>query len=402
MSLDFEITSGTESRVLAATWRELESRADPHFFLSWDWIGCWIAQASREPLVLIGRTSAKIVLLGLLTPSKRSELVVWSTHGFHVHATGNESEDVITIEYNGFLVDRNWQGRAEQEAIAFLTRGLCAAGRRRDEVHLRGVAAAYEAFAPPLSLAQVVARKPSYRVDLASVRATGRPYCDRLSANTRQQIRRSLRIYERRGNIATTRARNLCEASQFLDELKQLHQCRWNSRGEPGGFGHPFFEAFVRRLTETCLPRGSVELMRISCGGEAIGYLYNFTYRKHVYFYLGGLLYEGDPKLKPGRVSHFLCIERHLNEGSQVYDFMAGSARYKASLGEPGPDMLYLIVQRPTAALRLEQGLRDLKGTLDSIRRRIASSSSANGIPTGPLPDRQGSATDAQAWEPAQ
>jgi hypothetical protein len=199
MPLHFEISSGTETRGLAATWRELESRADPHFFLSWDWIGCWIAEAGTEPLVLTGRSGAKVVLLGLLMPSRRSDMLVWATHGFHVHTTGDESQDVITIEYNGFLVDRNWTGRAERDAIGFLTGGLCAAGRRRDEVHLRGVPAEYEAFAPSFSLTQVVARKPSYRIDLASVRASGRPYRDRLSGNTRQQIRRSLRLTRAEG-----------------------------------------------------------------------------------------------------------------------------------------------------------------------------------------------------------
>ena len=43
---------------------------------------------------------------------------------------------------------------------------------------------------------------------------------------------------------------------------------------------------------------------------------------------------------------------------------MAGEARYKASLGEPGPEMYHLLLQRPTWALRFENGLRNLKRVL--------------------------------------
>ena len=82
-----------------------------------------------------------------------------------------------------------------------------------------------------------------------------------------------------------------------------------------------------------------MELLRVSAGADIIGYVYNLVYRGHVYAYQTGILYESNPRLKPGLVSHCLCIERHLEEGSDVYDFMAGDARYKASLGEPGPDM---------------------------------------------------------------
>jgi hypothetical protein len=60
-------------------------------------------------------------------------------------------------------------------------------------------------------------------------------------------------------------------------------------------------------------------------------------------------------------VAHCLAIDIHLAEGAMIYDFMAGEARYKASLGESGPEMYHLLLQRPTWALRLEFGLRTLK-----------------------------------------
>ena len=101
-----------------------------------------------------------------------------------------------------------------------------------------------------------------------------------------------------------------------------------------------------------------------------IGYLYNLIYRRQVYSYQSGFLFEDDPKLKPGLVSHCLCIEMHEREGNAVYDFMAGENRYKSNLGSPGPDMHYVVLRRPTAANRLEAGLRSLRDRIRSALRR--------------------------------
>ena len=162
---------------------------------------------------------------------------------------------------------------------------------------------------------------------------SGKAYLDHLSPNTRQQICRSIRLYAREGKLVAQRARDVPEALRFLEELKELHQRTWTRRGETGSFAFPFFERFQRRLIATCLPRGTVEIIRVTCGERVIGYLYNFVWRGTVLAYQSGLAYEADARLKPGLVAHCLAIDIHLAEGAMIYDFMAGEARYKASLG---------------------------------------------------------------------
>ena len=370
MPVRFEISNAMSTAELEAAWLDLERRASPHFFLSWDWIGCWIAEASLRPAILIGRTDDRIVLLGAMAPSTRRDVLPIAIHGLQLHAIGDLQHDIITIEYNGFLVDRAWAGKVETDAIAFLLDGVIVDGHRRDELHLRNI---------PDDLGPAVAacgyyfselqRKPSWRIDLAAVRAAGKRYLECLSANTRQQIRRSMRLYERRGPLTATLAGGVPEALMFLDGLKELHQRYWTSRGEPGAFAYPYFERFQKRLIQTCLPHGTVEIVRISAGPDVIGYVYNFLYRGHVYAYQSGFHYEDDPKLKPGLVSHCLCIEQHRDAGSTTYDFMAGDARYKANLGEPGPDMLYLLAERPTWPLQIESMLHGMKRRLNAVRQ---------------------------------
>jgi CelD/BcsL family acetyltransferase involved in cellulose biosynthesis len=374
MSVRFEISSALSPAELEGVWLDLESRASPHFFLSWDWIGCWIAEASLRPAVLIGKVDDQIVLLGALAPSSRRDVLPIAIHGLQLHAIGDLQHDIITIEYNGFLVDRECIGKVETEAIAFLLDGTIVDGLRRDELHLRNIPGDLEhAVARSGYYYGVLQRKPSWRVNLAPIRADGKQYLDCLSANTRQQIRRAMRLYEKRGPLTATPADTVPEALAFLDGLKELHQRYWTSRDEPGAFAYPFFERFQKRLIEACLPRGTAEIVKIAAGQDIIGYVYNFIYCGHVYAYQTGFRYDDDARLKPGLVSHCLCINRHVENGGKVYDFMAGEARYKANLGEPGPDMLYLLAERPTWPLRLEGALHGIKRWLSSVGHRLSS-----------------------------
>jgi CelD/BcsL family acetyltransferase involved in cellulose biosynthesis len=368
MQIDFALRTDLGWDELSVLWRDLETRADATFFLSWDWIGCWLAETAISPPVLVGRQGGVVVLLGALVPSSRPETGPIAIRGARLHATGDDEQDVITIEYNGFLVDRALGDTAEDSAVAFLMQS-----RRIDELLLRNVARDYAAAGSGTGLLHtLIWRKPSFRIDLDAVRATGRTYLDGLSANSRQQIRRSMRLYEKSGPLRLTRARDVAEAMAFLDGLKELHQPYWISRGERGAFAYPFFVRFQHRLITTCFDHGTLELVRISRGDVAIGYLYNLIYRRRVFAYQSGFLFEADAKLKPGLVSHVMCIEDHVQNGMGLYDFMAGDARYKSSLGQPGPDMRYVLVQRPTAMIRLENRLRRLRRRLRAIARPTA------------------------------
>ena len=297
--------------------------------------------------------------------------------GLQLHMTGDTRQDVITIEYNGFLVAENLAGRLEADAIAFLLSGLTVDGHRCEELHLKNVPSGLEKSVRASGFRfREVQRKPSWRIDLAAIRAAGNQYLGCLSANTRQQIRRAMRLYEKRGRLEIARARDVAEALNFLEGLKELHQRYWTGRGEPGAFAFPFFAGFQSRLIQTCVDHGTVELLRVSAGDDVIGYFYNLVYRGHVYQYQSGFRYEADPRLKPGLVSHCLCIERHLGEGSLVYDFMAGDARYKANLARPGPEMVYLLAARPTWPLQLENALHGMKRSLGGLSRRLRAASS--------------------------
>jgi CelD/BcsL family acetyltransferase involved in cellulose biosynthesis len=358
---------------LETTWRELERRADTDFFLTWDWIGCWLAETGGAPFVLTARAEGEIIALGLLLPARLHRHGVVNANALLLHHVGERDTDIITIEYNGFLVDRRYGAAGIRACLEFFERPQRDAPPC-DELHLSGVSSDFLQLVPKDRwLVWDWAQKPSFRVDLAELRRNRTSYLDTLSANTRYQIRRSLRLYEKRGKLDVAPARDVAEAERYLEEMKELHEAYWRGRNLRGGFSYPFYERFHRALVRACIPRGTVELIKVTAGEHIIGYVYNFLHGGRSYAYMTGFRYESDPKLKPGLISHYLCIERHLAAGTDIYDFLAGDHRYKSNLGVRGPDMLFIILQRPIAILRLEHALRRCKGRAVAISQALRS-----------------------------
>jgi CelD/BcsL family acetyltransferase involved in cellulose biosynthesis len=353
---------------LGAWWTELEPRADGGFYLGWHWIGAMLAESAIAPLVVVARAGGCPVALGLFHPSRQRRLGgLLRSRRLCLNETGDPVRDAPYIEYNGFLVDRAYGAALEQRLVAFVAgeEGVQAGLPEWDEIRFAGVPERYRRFAAATGLAvRLVAAAGTARVDLQAIRASGRPYPQHLSANTRHQLRRAMRGYARHGPLALDAAGTVGEAHAYLDALAALHQAYWTRRGRPGAFAHPYMAAFHRRLIASALPRGAVELLRLRAGARTIGYLYNFIHRGWVGAYCSGFAYDDDPKLKPGYVGYALCVDRHLAAGSLVLDFLAGDGRYKTSLGRAAAPLFHFDLQRPRPLLRLEAWLRGLRNRL--------------------------------------
>jgi CelD/BcsL family acetyltransferase involved in cellulose biosynthesis len=174
-------------------------------------------------------------------------------------------------------------------------------------------------------------------------------YLASLSANTRYQIRRSNRCFDRLGPLVVRQAETEAEALGFLDSLAALHQATWTKRGSRGAFANPAFVRFHRALIARALPRGELELLRFSAGGHVLGYLYNIRLRGWMFTYQSGFDYAGcaaafGPHAKPGLTCHYAAIVRARGEGAVAYDFLAGRDRYKSSLTRAATRLYWLEV----------------------------------------------------------
>lgn len=359
-----------EPQRLGEAWRALQRRAACSFFQSWGWIGPWLeaAPARRQPLVLRvahGQCTAGLALLGR---GRRSRRPLAPVRTLLVSETGDADYDALTVEHNGFLVER---GR-EREIIVRALRFLLAAAVPWDELVLGGaedrVSRMYTEAAAAAGLSpRVCEAHPYFFVDLARLRGGERDYLATVPGpNTRHQVRRALRAYASRGTVALRVAATVTEALEYLARLRELHQRRWRARGQPGAFAHPRAWEFHERLVRAGLTRGEVQLVCVRAGRAPLGYLYNFVFDGVVYNYQGGFAYEDDARLKPGLVAHALTIGHNAALGHRRYDFLMGEQRYKRSLADGEGVMQRVSLRRPRLGLRLETGLA-------SAWRRLAS-----------------------------
>lgn len=279
-----------------------------------------------------------------------------------LNTDGEAPADSVVIENNRVLCLPSHRQAAvaalaaqvrESEADEFITAGI-------DETELTNLVAAFPRWAADIE------SRTSHYVDLSAVRARGGDVMDCLRANTRAQLRRSLRKYEELGPLAYDIAQNGSEATAMLEELIGLHEAAWRRKGQAGAFASKKRREFHFGFVEQGVPRGEAHLMRVRAGRQCIGILYNLTAHGRVSFYQSGLRVADDPHFKPGLVSHLLAIRHFSARGFLEYDFLTsapGEARYKQSLSTDQRTLFWLTLVRPNSksmALRAARRIRRL------------------------------------------
>jgi len=355
-------------------WQSLEIRAKGSFFTSWTWIGAWIdtyaaqARSRSHCRLLVAQRGDKILALAILCLAPRQRRLLARVNTVLLHQTGGADDASAFIEYNGFLVDESAARDVSAALLRFVADDSVLSVGEWAWTEFR-VSGADDQMAQALHLSAL-----SYRVaqesacpwvDLRTISLGLSGYLARLSSNTRGQVRRAVRLYEKSGALAVTVARTIDDAHLYLKELRKLHEDAWRRRtGTLGAFSFPLFHTFTAALVERGHASGVVDLLRVTAGDTTIGVLLNFVHGGHVYAYQSGFAYGGDNRMKPGLVSHALAIAHYRSQSLEGYHFMAGEGRHKTSLATATESLTWIILRRKGLASRLEDSLRAFKAYL--------------------------------------
>ena len=361
----YAINSSLED--IAIKWQSLALRSEQAFFLQWHWIGNWLTTFQPARYYVVEATCGPdLVGLAVLV-----EHIEWR-HGFIrarqlcLHRTGIAKNDEIWIEYNDFLLDKSHEQAVRSQMFRYICDNLAF-----DEL-------VFGATDNRL-IADLAQNCKLMRADIWQAKA----YCVKfhdapsdsfdsyLSANSRYQIKRSLKIYP---NYQLQVANDGVEAVQWLDDIAQLHRQRWPK----SGFLIAEFREFHNRMLSKGIADGNVQLIKITLDATTRVYLYNFIHAGKVYFYLSAIAEQdcsiaGNNKAKPGLAAHYLVIEHYKKQGYMSYDFMGGDARYKSSFANEISELCIAKFQRPLLLLRLEQWLKQLKQQLYKWRHKSKS-----------------------------
>ncbi|MGD9812248.1 MAG: GNAT family N-acetyltransferase [Sphingobium sp.] len=336
--------------VLEPRWRAVEVAADdPSFFLRWTWIGSWLATLHAHDiplprLLVIGRDEG-LALIG----TGSAQCLLGRVPSLWLNQCGVPEGDRPFIEYNGLLC-------RDGDAVACV-HGFCeamAAERDWRRLYLSGLT-----FGSPLIDVPAVRRRtirdasPACFVDLAKVREEG-DYLALLSANTRAQIKRSMK--DEPGEPELIAATDLATVDDWLSDMHRMNA----GHHQDNAWDSAFFRDFARALAHAGLANGSVELLRVARGEETLGYLMNLVWAGRAMNYQSAFAPPRTPRSKPGLMCHAAAVDRYSTAGLSHYSLLAGKDRYKQSLSTDAEMIEWWVLERADWRLEAEALLRRL------------------------------------------
>ena len=358
-----------ERTLVSEIWGDLETKlANDSIVCSWDWTETWLKYYGDlvPHYFAVGDCAGIPCGVALISQGVDRRCGPFRVQSRHLGTAGEPDADSVCVEYNRLLV-------APANREAFVS-ALVAAIRREanwDEFILDGFAPEDAELLLRAEPSLVAERRVCRAVDLQTAGEMGGEILTALKTNTQKKIRRSLRGF---GAIQTEWADTAEHALDILNELIDLHQRRWEQTGEPGSFSSARFAAFHRELVPRLFVKGAVLLFRARSTLGTIGCLYSFIEHGRVLFYQSGLATVDDNKLKPGLVTHALCMQDSMERGLTEYNFLAGDSRYKQELSTMERELVwasarqrrmkFFIVdslRRARQRVRGEEGLCDVK-----------------------------------------
>ncbi len=358
-----EVSTTSSIEYLKQDWLRLEGNRNIPVFLSWHWMACWVKTYCPQIIVITAKYKSQIVSIGFFTSSLNTRNVLIRSKQLRLHQTGEESKDQVWIEYNDFISDESHRDNAVNACLQTLFRPEFV----WDEIVLSMMLVSRaKNIILSLPQAKIDMRSPGYAVDLSEIRDKGLNYIETLNSNTRYQIRRSIRRYsEKYGELTLYRAVTKVEAINLFFLAGKYHTMRWAD----SGFNNPQFVQFHKNIIRDSFEDGSIQLIRINAGEETIAILYYHIVKSQVFFYLQGIQYHSDKKLKPGLVAHVLATDFFLQEGMDYYDYMGGYSQYKTQLAGQTEDLATVVIQRPRSQFRLENMARNIKSRIISAEK---------------------------------
>ena len=358
----------TDFDMVESIWKYMLNKCDHSFFLSWGWIENWIHSLPQDSkVVLLVAKEKNMPLLAFFVGGPIDQIrKIIPVKTISLNATGIAEYDRLVIEYNAFLLSRSSAGCAlkqildnmpiewEEFLLPWLDMSLCPGNCLTDELRPYHVLKRKES--------------PSYYVDLEKIRDRNGDYLSLLSRNTRRQIRQAERRYSEHGTIKFQIASTIDEGLKIYEEMAALNRQVWKNRGKDSVFNSEYFYVFHRNLIKKRFPNGEIQLVKLTCGEETIGCLYNFVCGKKIYCYQTGYTYRSDNKLKPGLLTNTKSIIYNSKIGNLTYDFLAGKGHDKRRLSTDNNKLEWIVIQKPYFKLRAERLLETLT---DQLKNKI-------------------------------
>ncbi|MDQ4065361.1 MAG: GNAT family N-acetyltransferase [Actinomycetota bacterium] len=154
-------------------------------------------------------------------------------------------------------------------------------------------------------------------------------YLQMLDGKDRHELRRKLRRVAR--DHPDARVRTATEET-FDADFKTFVEMHRGAEGHKGHFMRPEIATFFERIARSFIRSGWLRLDFLEVGETAIASTFGFQHERKYYLYNSAYEPEAQ-RLSPGLVLVARLVERAIEEGLEVFDFLRGPERYKYQLG---------------------------------------------------------------------
>lgn len=151
----------------------------------------------------------------------------------------------------------------------------------------------------------------------------------------RSSLRRKIRKAEKRiksGEVVIRSTDDDLDFETAYKTLVELHQLRFESKGEPGVFADPAFDSFLKQSAEKLCRQQRAEIIVAYADSKPIGCHFYLLSDSGPQFYQGGVLISR-MDLEPGHLMFTYAIKKAIANGAQEFDFLRGDEKYKPFWG---------------------------------------------------------------------
>lgn len=356
MSYYLELASITDVEKLKTDWVELEAASDCSYFQSWGWIGTWLVEVGNDlnPEVIRVWDRDKLVAIGIFVEFTVRRAGILTSKKLFLNEAPVENRNMV-IEYNGLLVKRGHEESVYRAVIYHLRY----ASKGWDELYLgmlkKNVAETFTHQLGEEFYLTIEKQSKSWQFDSRDLENGIEAICATFSRNRRYQVNKSFKAYESEGEIKIQEAKNIEQALEFFDGLKELHTARWVAKGKTGSFSNQLWEDFHRKLISTRYSNNEIQLLKILTPKSTIGYIYNFLWRDRVYVLQTGFNMDIPKGGQPGYVSHINAILHNQNKGYSLYDLLSEDTGYKRILCNRTEELVTVSLKRIAMKSMLRQ-----------------------------------------------
>jgi CelD/BcsL family acetyltransferase involved in cellulose biosynthesis len=342
---------------LKPEWEALhEESAAEGLFASWLWADLWMRHfGTGERLRIVTARDHAGRLLGIAPMSMATSQVARALHMKTLQFIGASAP----VEHFDFVIRRGHEAEVLPRLLATLCR------MRADVIALHNMLP----DSPNVSLLRASGDFVEEQGHVAP-RLVLPDSMEALLASIPKSRRDRFRFFRRRidrysPDWTLTQLATRAELLEAFEQLVDLHDRHWKSRGEPGTFATPALTAFYRDLALTLFDRGWMRMYRLMAGGRVVSVEYAFEFRGRMHVFTNGTDFDAGVE-SAGAVLQYLIIERAIAAGVREYDFMWGDEEYKLKWGaEPRHDVTF--VHELSTSARLVRQARTL---WKAIRRK--------------------------------